>query len=77
MMLLEINFKKIKKVDQAKKYECGKTGVLRRLVAGKRKEQKLLSVTFSLNKLKFKMPHLNIQLFSPSSKEKAGCLKLT
>lgn len=70
-------FPKNKESGPTKKHECGKTGVVRRLVAGKRKERKLLSLTFSLNKLKFKMPHLNIQLFSPSSKEKAGCLKLT
>lgn len=65
-------------MDQAKKIcECGKPGVVRRVIAGKRKEIKLLSLTFSMYKLKFKMPCLNIQLFSPSSEEKAGHLKLT
>lgn len=61
-------------MHQAKKYECGKVGG-RGLLAAKRKELQLLTVTcLSLITFKFKMP--NTQLFSPSLKEKAEHLKL-
>lgn len=62
-------------MHQAKKYERVKAGE-RGLVAGKRKELELLSL-MCLSLISFKFKLLNVQLFSLSSEEKAGHLKLS